>query len=263
MDIYWAFIITFFAIFIPLFPYALGASGFVFLSFLRRDGLGIALSAALCGFTFSYLVQHKGYAYHLMPIQTMAILLAVRFAADADSSRSIRIAGGILATLLSLLWFQRFYGWWTEARPGGAYFSQIEQIDNSIARHARGGGYLVVSIRSYPSFPAGIYAPARYVSRTNTQSFLPAVAQLRAEGHPSPAIEKHARDFMMHDLRAKPNLVLINTNSREHTDGPSNFDFLAFYMEDPAFRAEWARYREIERIGQYRQFVRTADIVSK
>jgi len=63
----------------------------------------------------------------------------------------------------------------------------------------------------------------------------------------------------MHDLGSKPNLVLIDTDSKGHTNGPGNFDFLAFYKEDPQFRAEWNSYREIEQIGPYRQFVRVPD----
>ena len=255
-EIYWAFNIPLSVIVIPLLVYLLGAAGLVALSFQRKDGLGIVFTAALLALALSYVVQHKGYSYHLMPIQTLAILLGVRVMLDVDVSRLLRIGAGAIATLLALIWFQRFEMWWYEARPGGSYFQQIEQINHSITRYDRGDGYLVVSIRSYPSFPAGIYTHARYDSRTNTQSFLPAVAQLRAEGHPSLTIERHAREFMMHDLSAKPDLVLINTNSREHTDGPSNFDYLAFYEEDPAFRSEWASYREIEPIGQFRQFVR-------
>ena len=135
---------------------------------------------------------------------------------------------------------------WSKACPGGALYAQIEAIDNSIARHARGGSFLVVAVRTYPSFPAGIYAQARYISRTNGQWFLPAVAQARYEGHPSASAEMHARDFIMYDLRSKPTVVLIDTDSRGHTRGPADFDFLKFYEEDPNFRRVWAAYREVE-----------------
>ena len=60
----------------------------------------------------------------------------------------------------------------------------------------------------------------------------------------------------MHDLAAKPNLVLIDKDAARHTVGAADFDILAFYQEDPAFRQIWRSYREIEPIAEYRQFVR-------
>ncbi|HEX6604787.1 MAG TPA: hypothetical protein VF027_07905, partial [Sphingomicrobium sp.] len=157
---------------------------------------------------------------------------------------------------LVLLWFVKVGEWWVSAGPGGPRYAQIDRIDQSIAQHALNGRFLVVAVHPYPAFPAAIYTSARYVSRTNSQWFLPAVVQLRAAGRPSASVEQHARDFIMHDLGAKPTLVLIDTDSRGHTRGPADFDFLAFYKEDPKFRAEWAAYREIEPIDHFRQFVR-------
>jgi len=68
---------------------------------------------------------------------------------------------------------------------------------------------------------------------------------------------------MLRDLSKRPQLVLIDVNPYRHAIGASNFDFLAFYKEDPQFRAEWNSYREIEQIGPYRQFVRVPDAAQK
>ena len=256
-EIYWSFNPPFADILAPLALQFACASAFIVLAIARRDGLGLVLSASLFGFAFAYLAQLKGYAYHLMPVRAVALLLAARFMLDRDLPRNLRLAALGLAAMLTLLWWMPFRAWWWTAKPGGALYTQIERIDDSIDRHARGGSFLVVAVRTYPSFPAGIYAPARYISRTNGQWFLPAVAQLRAVGHPSASVERHAREFIMHDLGSKPTLVLIDTDSRGHTRGPANFDFLAFYKEDPKFRGAWAAYREIEPIDHFRQFVRT------
>ena len=69
--------------------------------------------------------------------------------------------------------------------------------------------------------------------------------------------DREARDFILHDLARRPGLVMIDTDSRRHTTGPSDFDFLAFYLEDPRFRRLWAGYREVKSLGQYRLFVLT------
>lgn len=255
IPIYGAFSYPFVDVAVPMALQILCAAGFVVLSIEKTDGFGLVLSASLCGFAISYLIQ-EGYAYHLVPARTVALLLATRFMVDARCSRIVRLTGLGFATLLVFLWGLPFREWWAVARPGGALYAQIEDIDTSIARHARGGSFLVVAVRTYPSFPAGIYAPARYVSRTNGQWFLPAVVQARHKGDPSPSAETHARDFIMYDLRSRPTLVLIDTDSRGHTRGPADFDFLKFYEEDPKFRAVWRNYREVEPVASFRQFVR-------
>ena len=255
IPIYSAFHYPFLDVATPLALQILYVSAFVVLSFERKDGLGIILSASLCGFAISYLMQ-EGYDYHFMPVRTVALLLAARFMADVQCSRTVRWGALGIAAALMFFWWLPFRGWWSIARPDGALYKQIELFNDSIARHARGRSFLVVAVRTYPSFPAGIYAPARYISRTNGQWFLPAVAQARAEGHPSPSAERHAREFIMYDLRSKPALVLIDTDSRGHTRGPAHFDFLKFYEEDPKFRAVWRAYREVEPVASFRQFVR-------
>jgi hypothetical protein len=258
-EIYWSFNVTFTDLLMALALQLVGSFGFAILAFERRDGFGITMWCALCGFAFSYLIQSKCYSYHLMPVRTAALLLAARFSVDANISTKLRASAALLVAALTALWSVTFYYWWVDARPGGYLYRQINEINQSIERHARGGSFLVIAVRTYPSFPAGIYAPSHYISRTNGQWFLPAVAQLRVERRPSRLIEQHARDFILHDLAARPDLVLIDTDSRGHTRGPANFDFLAFYEEDPKFRTIWSSYREIEPIGKFRQFVRVAD----
>ena len=255
--IYWSFDHSTAFIFKQLWPLLVGVIPFAFLTFQRKDGLGIVLLAAFCGFVFSYLMQHKGYHYHLLPARTVSLLLVAGVALDESLAQRLRLAALALAAALCALWMVQFIWWWPRARPGGPLYSQIERINQSIARHAGGGHYLVITIRTYPNFPAGIYAPSRYASRTNAQWFVPAVSQLRANGLPAESIERHAREFILHDLRHKPGLVMVDTDSEGHTRGPRNFDILKFYEEDPAFRAEWRHYREIERINSFRQFVRS------
>ena len=259
-EIYWSFDYPISAISGRLIPLILGVIPFTYLAFKRKDGLGLVLSAAFFGFIFSYLVQHKGYDYHLIPSRTLALLLAARFMLEPSLERIYRWAALALVLSYFALWMDKSVQWWARAQPGGSLYREIEQINNSITRHASGGRYLVITIRTYPNFPAGIYAPARYASRTNAQWFLPAVAQLRAKGLPATSIERHARDFISYDMRTKPELVLLDTNARGHTPGPRDFDILKFYQEDAGFLQEWRHYREIESIGQYRQFVRVSDV---
>ena len=255
-EIYWSFDQPISKVAVQLTPVILGTIPFAVIAFRKRDGFGMIMAVAFAGFAFSYFIQNKGYDYHAVPARAVAILLVARFALDRKLEPLLRIGAAALTALFFALWLVQFYRWWPEARPGGPLHRQIERIDASIARHAAGDRFFVITIRTYPNFPAGIYSAAQYGSRTNAQWFLPAVMQLRTKGERSPSIERHARDFILYDLRKAPKLVLLDTNTRGHTQGPSHFDILGFYGEDPAFRSEWSHYREIESIGQFRQFVR-------
>jgi len=258
-EIYWSFNYPVLGISVRLTPLILGVAPLAYLFYKQKDGLGLVLTTSFVGFIFSYLIQQKGYDYHLNPARMLPLLLAVRLMVDPGFHRIYRWAALALTFAFFVLWMDRSIRWWSAARPGGSLYRQIEQINGSIARHASGGRYIVITIRTYPNFPAGIYAPARYASRTNAQWFLPAVAQLREKGQPSASVERHAREFVMHDLQTKPDLVLLDTNAKGHTLGPRDFDILKFYQEDPAFRQIWRPYREVEPIGQFRQFVRVPD----
>ena len=163
--------------------------------------------------------------------------------------------------LASLIWIcaPPLAAWWNVNRAGGLRTMEIDRVLASLARHAPDGRWLVVAVHHHPAFPTAIYTPTKYVSRTNSQWFLSAVAQIRGGQKTPPqaaAIERHAREFILHDLRAHPDPVLIDTNSARHTSASPDFDFLTFFQEDPAFRSEWRSYREIEPIGAYRQFLR-------
>ncbi|HVJ00467.1 MAG TPA: hypothetical protein VM657_15525 [Sphingomonas sp.] len=226
----------------------------------RKTPLAAVFVAAGLGFTVSALVQAKGYSYHLFPV-TATAAIALSAAIAAPSPRGVAIGRVVLALLL-LLGGLRSWGWWEGNRPGGQRAVAIERIVATIDRYAAGESFLVVAVHPFPSFPAALYANSRQVSRTNSQWFLPAVAQGRsglapAHGRDVRAAEREARRFILHDLGQRPRLVIIDTDSRRHTRSPADFDFLAFYEEDARFRASWSAYREIAPLGQYRLFVRS------
>jgi hypothetical protein len=258
-EIYWSFDRPLPAVLQPLIRAAILAFPFAIIAFRHRDSFGLVLGAAWIGFSVSYFAQQKGYPYHILPVQIATLLLAAAALTSEKVERGVRYAGTLLALMILGVYAGPVSSWWALNRPGGDRSRQIVQILASIDQHARGGRFLVVAVHPYPAFPPAIYSGARYVSRTNSQWFLPAVVlSRRGKGacHEASAIERHARQFVAYDLAQRPDLVLIDTNSARHTVGTGNFDFLGFYEEDPAYRAAWRAYREIEPLGQFRQFVR-------
>lgn len=255
-EIYWSFDLPPMAIWPKLIQALALALPIAAYAIYKRDSLGIVLAASLCGFAASYLIQNKGYGYHLLPVSIISLVLVANFIVKAPR----RLLPVAIVALFALAWVnvRPTLAWWDVNRPSGARTADVNRFRQTVATHSPNGRFLIVAVHPYPTFPVSIYTSARQVSRTNSHWFLPAVAQIRAGGATTTdgsAIERHARDFMLHDLAARPGLVLIDTNSRRHTVSPDQFDFLAFFNEDPAFRLAWNSYREIEPIGSFRQFV--------
>ena len=151
--------------------------------------------------------------------------------------------------------------WWRLNGPGGVNFVGQSRIVETVDSYAGGGRFLVVAVHPLPAFPTALYVRAAQVSRMNSQWFLPAVVQLRSgRAGPFPgalaSAERNARAFILDDLSRHPDLVMIDTDSARHTVSRPDFDFLAFYNEDPRFRAAWAPYREVQPLYGYRLFVR-------
>jgi hypothetical protein len=254
--IYWSFNLPLIAIWPKLIQALVLSVPIAAYAIYQRDSLGIVLAAALCGFAASYLIQHKGYDYHLLPVSIISLVLVAHFVTAAPR-RLLPIATVALVALIAVN-ARPPISWWEFNRPGGARTAEIDRIRQTIATHSTNGRFLIVAVHPYPTFPVALYTPARQVSRTNSHWFLPAVAQIR-DGRTmhanASAIERHARDFILHDLAQGPGIILIDTNSRRHTVSPGEFDYLSFFNEDPAFRRAWNAYREIEPIGSFRQFI--------
>ena len=223
----------------------------------QRDAAAVLLTAACCGFIFSFIIQQKGYHYHLLPISVMTLVILAHLA--VRSGRLVSVTAAVATAAMFAVLVEPVAGWWNVNKPGGRRAAEIERIATSINAHAPNGKFLIVAVHPYPTFPTAIYTPAHHVSRTNSQWFMPAVVQIRSgltERRDSASIERHAREFILHDLAREPDIVLIDKDSVRHTEASKSLDLLAFYQEDEEFRALWRNYLEIEPIGNYRQFVR-------
>ena len=188
-------------------------------------------------------------------------MLALLIASPGLTGRN-RLACAVLLMLALTKPAIDFAEWCYFNSPNGQRTVKLRTLVRSIDRHAGSGSFLAAAVHPYPAFPTALYVRADYVSRTNSQWFLPAVVQARAGTSPNVvdtghAAEKLARGFFLRDLSQRPDVVVINTDSQQHTDAPDDFDFLAFYNEDSRIRALWLNYREAERVGKLRVFVRS------
>lgn len=254
--IYWSFNLPLRDVVIPLLPPLVAVVAAAIVT-RQRTASFLMIAAATAGLAIACLAQHKGYSYHQYPVWAGAALAVSVATTTAEGARR-HLGYAILAGLL-LVGGAKVTSWWQANQAGGARAVETHRVIDVIDRYARNGRFLVVAVHPYPAFPAALYADADWSSRTNSQWFLPAVAQLRHSGSDREALafaEQHARAFILHDLSQDPRLVIIDTNARRHTRGPGDFDILAFYLEDPRFAAIWSSYREVGSIGTYRLFAR-------
>jgi hypothetical protein len=153
--------------------------------------------------------------------------------------------------------------WYAGANLAGG--GDARRIDDMVAladSHAGEGGFLALATHPFPGFPTALYSKAPWVSRTHGTWLVPAIARLRADPAADPqrlhAIEQTARTMLREELaRARPALVLVDARPERHALRGLDFDILAFYLEEPQFRALWANYAEQAPLHGFRVFVRT------
>ncbi len=209
--------------------------------------LVVALLLAAAGFAAAAVAQGKSYSYHLYPV--LAFLLLAGAAGFAEQwKRSKGLAAAMLALLLAQNITESVRELANRTDRGGLGRHISSTVAFVAANTARGSSFLAVSTHPYPGFPTALYADRRWASTTNSQFYLPAVVRLRQSRQPQDAAltafaERKARSAILRDLAQKPDVVLIDQRQNRHAIGIAEFDFLEFYLEDPQFRAAWARYR--------------------
>lgn len=260
-SIYWSFNLPWEAVIMPLAPSLAVAAFAGIAAWPQRLVLPLLLVAAVIGFALSCIVQHKGYSYHVYPVLAGALIVVATLLVSPALTKPLRGGAMILLALLALQGSAITARWWRLNAPDGQRTLETRALTEAIDRHAGKGRFLAVAVHPFPAFPTALYVDATQVSRTNSQWFLPAVIQLRAQGARADqamlaSAEHNARAFILRDLARAPDLVILDRNSARHTVSAGDFDFLAFYREDPRFRAAWASYREIAPVSHYRLFVR-------
>ncbi len=276
MSIYWSFNVPLGNVILPI---VLPASALIlcFAIMIRQamPSLPMALVLSGTGYLIAQLVQMKGYTYHGYPVIACTLLaFATLLPTIAPRRPEFRLVMIVPALVVAV----GIYGallWWLDANrysggTGREIKAMIAAVEAQSLAHAGvdispseagKGGFLAISTHPLPGFPTALYTSAPWTSRTNSQWFLPAVVAFR-EGRVSPdpglsaAAERNARDFILHDLGARPWIVFVDTGPDRHAMAGSNFDFIDFYEEDPAFRTLWQSYRESTMIGRFRVFLR-------
>ncbi len=250
----------------------------VALSGARDPGSGssAALLAGALGFWLAAGLQHKGWPYHYLPAQGLAVIAVGVLLVESTISvvtitaRIYRAAAvGVIATA--------FAGPSLHALLQAA---RVEEIDRSgqdpnydallplVRKAAAEGSVLVLSTNIASSFPLAAEAGAQWAFRQPSLAMMGAAysAQLAGVGLVTPrplpariAIEHRLTEQLAADfLRNRPVLVLVMRPepSVRAWGGATRFDYLAYLQADPQFLEILSDYQPSGNIGDYSLLVR-------
>jgi hypothetical protein len=203
----------------------------------------IMLSAAV-------FLQDKGWHYQWYPATSLAtILLALAAGAWAFRSRFVTPVGlQAIATLVIALLAVRSYSFWTIDPP------EPQELVALVQRHARNEAILALSSHLHVGFPLVNETNVRWASRYPTLWQLPAFCERSATAEYG-SQELQFMDAVLADFaEARPTLLIVD--NVPPTPSLTDFDYLAYFEQDPRFAAVLADYRFLQRVGRYRIFVR-------
>jgi hypothetical protein len=225
------------------------------------------LGLAALGAVASAVVQHKGWSYHIVPIELLGCGLAAVLAARwLDRVRASRFPPG---------------PWWISGTLGGLFAlyavsngeapwkqldypaSAVAQLTAELREHAAGERVLVLSPAIYPVFPALNYAGVKSTLRTMNMWLLQgAYGDCLPDGRryrevwemPRPEFFVYrtvAEDF----ARAPPAAVVVDTEPGIPWCG-RDFDFVEYFSRHPLFAEVWSHYRLTAEWDHFRLYTR-------
>jgi hypothetical protein len=206
------------------------------------DRRGDVFIVAMAGFLAGYLIQQKGWSYHLYPALAMVWLALASLVLQQMAVGQSRTQRAV--SILTAAWAGGFI---LIAVMGGPYRNGVpDRMLPIVKRYAPGGAIYAFTSHVWVGFPLVNEAHVQWASRFPSQWLLPgAVRQLAGSAHLDPVrkarIEKVATyqaESVMEDFeRWMPDLVVVDKQSR--------VDFLGYYLAQARFGALWQSYVHI------------------
>ena len=230
---------------------------------LRRPGSPRMMLLAGIGVLVSAMVQHKGWSYHVVPVEMFsaaaALLLAARALDAAAFPRSLAAATVLSAVFAGHAVAVGEAPWREIVYPS----STAGRLAAALREHAYGARVLVLTPDIYPVFPAINDADARSTLRTMnlwlTQSTnatcLPDGRRYREVWEMSRAEFFMYRTVAEDAAKAPPSVILVSRNPGIPWCG-REFDYIEYFSRHPLFSELWKKYREVAAVDSYRIYVR-------
>jgi hypothetical protein len=237
---------------------------------LAAKALADVFALAVACLFLAYLMQMKGWSYQLFPTTaSMVLALGVILfggrepaakpppaGAPGYMNRAVApIAAIALLTLAS-----------AGILRGGYQSIYVEHLTPVVRKHAAGSAIYIFTSNVSAAFPLVNVAGVRWASRFPMQWLLPGLVRRRAElAQQGVAVEpeglreirRYAVDSVVADLiRWSPALVFVDVREDKSYFGGLQFDYIAYFSEDPRFAQIWSRYELLLDFGTYHLYRR-------
>jgi hypothetical protein len=213
------------------------------------------------------VVQHKGWSYHIVPIELFAGALGAvlaarwldRLGAAPTRAGAARIAGA-LGGLIALYSVSNGELPWKQLDYAG---SDVAGLTALLQRYAAGERVLVMSPGISPIFPALNYAHARLTLRTMNMWMLEGAYHIcLPDGRRYRDVWEMGRaEFFVYRTvaedfaRAPPAVVLVDQSPGIPWCG-EEFSFIAYFSRHPLFAEVFSHYAKTARWGRYDIYTR-------
>ncbi len=223
------------------------------------------LALAALGAVASAVAQHKGWSYHIVPIELFSCALAGVLTTRWLDRLAVQDPGpyriaSALAALFALYAIANGEAPWKEIDNAN---SQVAGLTALLQQEAAGERVLVLSPGIYPIFPALNYADVHLTLRTmNTWLLEGAYEQCLPNGHRYREVWEMGRAefFVFRTVaedfaRAPPAAVVVDRTPGIPWCG-EEFDFIHYFIRHPLFAEVWSHYQLTAEWDRYRVYTR-------
>jgi hypothetical protein len=240
-------------LFLPLFVLAARRGAHALPRLLALAGLGALVSA---------MAQHKGWSYHIAPIEMFATALGTVLAARwFDRIGVVRPA--IPAVLIALAFLYILANGELPAKEIAYSRSETAELVRQLRPQGEGGRVLVMSPNIAPIFPALNYLHAKltlpemnmWLLEGAYRTCLPNGRRYREVVEMGPTELSVYRGIAEDLARAPPAAIVIDRASGIPWCD-EGFDFIAYFTRNPLFAEAFSHYEQTGQAGNYRVYKR-------
>lgn len=217
------------------------------------------LASACIGAAAAYLIQFKGWSYHLLPLSAFVLTTAAWLwlqSARAISRDRFLVAGVAMLAILAL----------GQQIGNGPYRSGMTKVFEPYIK-AKGESILVLSADVSAAFPFVNEVSGQWASRFPAQWFIPGALNRLQSGicaedagkcaQEAEILEK-ARSSIVQDIeRFRPDIIFVDERRDKLFFESRSFDYIQFLAQDPGFRVFEDCYRRVSTRAGHGVFVRS------
>lgn len=216
-----------------------------------RSGNTTAFRSAIAafGFALAALAQQRQYGYQMLPCWGFLCLAAGVMIAER---RTLSVTlGSLIVMLVGVQLAPPAIGWLNDNERRGRTIPHLVSFLNQYR------SFTVLAVHPYPAFPTALHTSAEYLGMSNSQWFLPAIAQSQGKNR---IADKFGVEQATNELSRNPDVVIVDTDWRRHTMTNREWSGLHFLKSDNVFAERWQSYRKVGSAGGFDLYLRRQSV---